>query len=144
MESDLPLGVRLLKRLLDDAFAAGRTEVIAEVMSADVVEHQFGLASTGAEAHERVRRAAQQVHDLAPDIRYTIEDWAERDDITWVRATGRGTHTGDFFGPASGRPFEITVIDVVRVRDGKVTEHWGVPDRFALMAQTGVLEHLSP
>ena len=76
MESDLPLGVRLLKRLLDDAFAAGRTEVIAEVMAADVVEHQFGLASTGAEAHERVRRAAQQVHDLAPDTRYTIDDWA--------------------------------------------------------------------
>jgi predicted SnoaL-like aldol condensation-catalyzing enzyme len=37
---------------------------------------------------------------------------------------------------------EITVIDVVRVVDGRIVEHWGVPDRFALLAQTGVLDRL--
>jgi predicted ester cyclase len=28
------------------------------------------------------------------------------------------------------------------VADGQITEHWGVPDRFALLAQTGVLDRL--
>jgi hypothetical protein len=28
------------------------------------------------------------------------------------------------------------------VVDGKLVEHWGVPDRFALLAQAGVLDRL--
>jgi len=26
--------------------------------------------------------------------------------------------------------------------DGRIVEHWGVPDRFALLAQTGVLARI--
>jgi predicted ester cyclase len=54
----------------------------------------------------------------------------------------QGTASGPFFGPPSGRPIDITVIDVVRVVDGRIVEHWGVPDRFALLAQTGLLDRL--
>jgi predicted ester cyclase len=59
-----------------------------------------------------------------------------------VRA--RGTASGPFFGPPSNRPIDITVIDVARIVDGQIVEHWGVPDRFALLAQTGVLDRLAP
>ena len=55
----------------------------------------------------------------------------------------RGTNTGPFFGPPSRRPVEITVIDIARIVDGRIVEHWGVPDRFALLAQTGVLDRLT-
>jgi predicted ester cyclase len=27
--------------------------------------------------------------------------------------------------------------------DGRIVEHWGVPDRFAALAQTGVLDRLA-
>jgi hypothetical protein len=33
----------------------------------------------------------------------------------------------------------ITVIDVCRFEDGRIVEHWGVPDRFHQMAQLGLL-----
>lgn len=50
-----------------------------------------------------------------------------------------GTHTGPFIGPATGNPVHFTVIDVATVRDGRIVEHWGVPDRFAILAQTDQL-----
>jgi predicted ester cyclase len=28
------------------------------------------------------------------------------------------------------------------VVDGRIVEHWGVPDRFAMLAQTGILGRL--
>ena len=141
METE-PEGVQVLRRILDEGFALGRTEIVDELFAPDLVEHQFGMAASGAEALEKVRRAMTDVHGMAPDIQYTIEDWAERDGVSWVRVTARGTMTGPFFGPPSGRPFEITVIDVARVVDGKLVEHWGVPDRFGLLAQSGVLDRL--
>jgi predicted ester cyclase len=30
-------------------------------------------------------------------------------------------------------------MDVCRFENGKIVEHWGVPDRFAVMAQLGLL-----
>jgi predicted ester cyclase len=53
--------------------------------------------------------------------------------------TCRGTNRGGFMGPPNGKSFEITVIDIARYEDGKIVEHWGVPDRFAVMAQLGLL-----
>jgi predicted ester cyclase len=82
------------------------------------------------------------VHRAVPDIAFTIEDSVERDDTIWMRARGRGTASGPFFGAPSGRPIDITMVDIARVRDGRVVEHWGVPDRFALLAQTGLLERI--
>jgi len=35
------------------------------------------------------------------------------------------------------------VFDLARVADGQIIEHWGVPDRFALLAQTGMLDRLA-
>ena len=79
---------------------------------------------------------------IVASSRFTIEDSAEVDDRIWVRVRGRGTASGSFSGPPSHRPVDITVMDVARVRDGRVVEHWGVPDRFAMLAQTGVLDRV--
>lgn len=83
------------------------------------------------------------MHGAFPDIAFTIEDEIESDDTIWVRVTGRGTASGPFFGPPSGRPVAFTVIDIARVVEGRIVEHWGVPDRFALLGQTGVLDRLA-
>jgi len=134
---------RVLQRMFDEGFATGDDAIVDELCSADLVEHQFGLAGRGAEAVEHVKAAVRDVHRMAPDLRFTIEDAVESGDTIWVRVRGRGTATGPFFGPPSGRPLDFTVIDVARVVDGRIVEHWGVPDRFAGLAQTGVLARLA-
>ena len=84
-----------------------------------------------------MKAAIRDVHGAMPDISFTIEDSAESGDIirvrvrVRVRVRGRGTATGPFFGPPSGRPVDFTVVDVALVADGRITEHWGVPDRLA-------------
>ena len=134
---------RVLQRMFDEGFATGDDTIVDELCSADLVEHQFGLAGRGAEAVEHVKAAVRDVHRMAPDLRFTIEDAVESGDTIWVRVRGRGTATGPFFGPPSGRPLDFTVIDVARVVAGRIVEHWGVPDRFAVLAQTGVLARLA-
>lgn len=45
-------------------------------------------------------------------------------------------------GPPNGKPFQITVYDTCRFENGRIVEHWGVPDRFALLAQLGMLPRM--
>ena len=137
-----PTALAVMRRIFDAGFARGDTSVVDDVCSPDLVEHQFGLSGSGQDAINHVKSAIRDVHSAVPDLTFTIEDWAENGDTIWVRVRGRGTATGPFFGPPSGRPVDITVVDVARVVDGRIVEHWGVPDRFAMLAQTGVLDRL--
>jgi predicted ester cyclase len=134
---------RVLRRIFDEGFATGNEAIADEVCTPDLVDHQFGTAGRGAEAIAHVKAAIRNVHEAVPDISFTIEDWVQDGDVIWVRVRGRGTATGPYFGPPSGRPVDFTVIDVCRVTGGRIAEHWGVPDRFAMMAQTGVLDRLA-
>ena len=140
----LPDSVNVLKRILFEGFATGNTGIVDELFSPDLMEHQFGMEGRGPNALAHVKEAIRQVHEAMPDLRYEVADWATRDNTAWVRFTGQGTNTGPFFGPPSGKHVELTVIDIAVVVDGRVTEHWGVPDRFSLLQQTGVLKRLRP
>lgn len=133
----------VMRRMLDEGFAAGDTSVVDELCAPELIEHQFGLAGTGTEAIAHVKAAIRDLHATIRDLTFTVEDETESGDTIWVRARARGTATGTFFGPPSGRPVDIAVVDVARVVDGRIVEHWGVPDRFALLAQTGVLDRLA-
>jgi predicted ester cyclase len=53
--------------------------------------------------------------------------------------TARGIQKGQFGPmPPTGKKIEITVIDIMRFKEGKLLEHWGVPDRSAAMEQLGM------
>lgn len=133
----------VMRRIFDEGFSTGDDTVVDQICSPDLVEHQFGLSGTGAEAVQHVKDAIRDVHAAVPDISFTIEDSVETEETIWMRVRGTGTATGPFFGPPSGRQVDITVLDVARVVDGRIVEHWGVPDRFAMLAQTGVLDRLA-
>ncbi|MFF1823165.1 ester cyclase [Kribbella sp. NPDC058245] len=135
-----PLAV--LERILHEGFATGNEAIVDEVCAPEMVEHQFGLAGTGAEAHKNVKAAIRQVHSIMPDLVYTLEDSVVVGDVVWARGRARGTATGGFFGPPSNAPIDMALFEMARVVDGLIVEHWGCPDRFALLAQTGVLDRL--
>lgn len=133
----------VLERILQEGFATGNDAIVDEVCAPDLIEHQFGLAGRGEPAREQVRAAIRQVYELMPDIVYTLEDSVVVGDVVWARGRARGTATGSFFGPPSNAPIDIALFEMARVVDGRIVEHWGSPDRFALLAQTGALARLS-
>lgn len=127
---------QIFKILIEDGFSKGDVSVFDEYTSPDFIEHQHGFNPANAEG---VKKAIQGLHRAFPDFSLTIEDLAVDRDKVWGRMTGRGTHKGQF-GPMfpTGKRFEITVIDIGKFKDGKLIEHWGVPDRLSLMEQLGM------
>ena len=128
------------RQVIAEAFNKGNYAVLQDHFNPSFVEHQFGLHPTieGLQADIRFLRTA------FPDLTLTIEDMVADGDKLWVRMTARGTNNGGFMGPPNGKSFEIAVFDQVRFLDGRIVEHWGSPDRFAMLAQLGMLPQRKP
>jgi predicted ester cyclase len=135
LQMDSEQNKAVFSRVIGQVFNQGNYQVLPELFNPDFVEHQFGLRPTIA----GVQSDIENLRGNFPDLTLTIEEMEAVGDKVWARMTARGTNLGGFMGPPNGRTFEIAVFDLCRFRDGKIVEHWGSPDRFAMMAQLGLL-----
>jgi steroid delta-isomerase-like uncharacterized protein len=88
---------------------------------------------------EGVKYICKMLKAAMPDFSQEIVDMVAEGDRVVVRAVSRGTHQGEMMGlPPTGKQVQIDEIHIVRVKDGKMTEHWGLVDQAALMAQLGL------
>jgi predicted ester cyclase len=135
---------RLFRRLIDEGFNRGDLSVADEITAPDIVEHQdFG--PDHAAGAEGVRAVITSLRRAFPDFHLQIEDIATSGDTVWARLTATGTHDGPFMGhPPTGRRMRATVFDVVRVVDGRMVEHWGVPDRLGVLYQLEIVAQPIP
>lgn len=70
------------------------------------------------------------------NLTVTIHDQIAEADRVTTRKTISGVHTGTLMGvPATGRDVAISVIDIVRVEDGRYAEHWGLNTLANVLAQ---------
>jgi predicted ester cyclase len=91
-------------------------------------------------AAERTKIAFRQLFTAFPDLHVTIQDQVAEGDKVVTHKLFHGTHQGPFMGAApTGRQVEFAVIDILRLDNGKVVEHWAVQDRLALLQQLGIL-----
>lgn len=75
-----------------------------------------------------------------PDFRLVLEDVLAEGDRVAARWTFRGTHGGEFLGMApTGKPVSMSAVEVNRVADGEVAEHWVVLDQLGLLRQLGAI-----
>ncbi|MFZ0142366.1 MAG: ester cyclase [Aeromicrobium sp.] len=64
---------------------------------------------------------------------------AEGDQVV-TKKTFHGTHTAELAGiPPTGRTVTLQYVDIRRVRDGRITEHWLAMDQLSFMQQLGVI-----
>ena len=71
-----------------------------------------------------------------PDATVTIDEQLAERDLVATRKTLRGTHLGELWGlPPSGNRVELEFIDIFRIRDAKLIEHWTSMDLDALRSQ---------
>ena len=115
----------------------GRVDQLADLISPDYIEHD-PLPGQGSGREGVLDRFSMITTALAPH--FTIEDLVAEGDRIVVRWTNAGTHVGEFAGiPATGRTFTIAGIDIYRVADEQLCEHWHVIDQLGMLAQLGLL-----
>ena len=75
-----------------------------------------------------------------PDIRHQVQDQLSEGDRVATRILVRGTHQNEMMGvPATGNEIAISAINIVRVVQGKIAEHWINSDALGMLVQLGVV-----
>ena len=75
-----------------------------------------------------------------PDVKATVEDLLADGDKVVALVSYRGTQEGPFkdLSP-TGKPITLMGINIFRIVNGKMVEHWGLIDRLSALQQLGVV-----
>ena len=121
-----------VRRLLEEGWNQGRLEVVDELVARDA-EPAHESPSPGRQSW---KDAIVMYRSAFPDLNYRIEDLFGAGDKVVLRWTATATDTVGFMGrPPTGRRASATGINIYRIADGMLAEHWDEWDLAGLLQQ---------
>ncbi|GAB2629793.1 ester cyclase [Prescottella soli] len=126
----------VVRRNTEQVQGGGDFAVFDELFADDYVDHTPQPGTTPDKAGTRL--LYQSLRAAFPDFHAEIHWQSAEGTLVTTYKTYRGTHRGVFMGIApTGRAVEFETVDAMRVRDGRIVEHWGVANLLSLMKQLG-------
>ncbi|CDO08000.1 MULTISPECIES: ester cyclase [Mycobacteriaceae] len=124
----------LVRRNTEQVQGGGDFTVFDELFADGFTDHtpQPGITPD----KEGVRALYTGLRTAFPDLHAEIHWQTVDDDKVTTFKTYRGTHHGEFLGIApTGRPISFDTVDVFRVHNGQLTDHWGVANLLGVLIQ---------
>jgi steroid delta-isomerase-like uncharacterized protein len=77
----------------------------------------------------------QILHAAFSEVQVAVKDMIADEQQVATRKEITGIHTGELMGiPPTGKHITLRVIDILRITDGQITDHWG-ENNFAAVVQ---------
>ena len=131
----------VVRRNTEQVQGAGDFALFEELFDDDFVDHTAQPGTTADRAGVRVlyNRPRAAFPDFRPETHWQTTDG----DIVTTYKTYHGTRQGGFLIAPNGKTIQFETVDAMRVRDGKITDHWGWPI-CTPSCTTGTIARLSP
>jgi predicted ester cyclase len=131
----------LMRRVYEEGFTQKNLDVLDELIALDFTDHNPNPGQ--APGLEGLKQFISSMHTTLPDLQVNVEDMVAEGDKVVARLRISGTHQGEFMGNApTGNQVTFTGIDILRIAEGKVVEHWGNFDELGMLRQLGVIPEL--
>jgi steroid delta-isomerase-like uncharacterized protein len=129
---------RFAAERVEALFNRGEVDRVEELVTPDFVNHEAWPGEDP--GYEGFRLRLQRLHEAISDLHMEIHESLAEGDLVAYRATLSGTHTGPLLGiPATGRSFRAQHMHMLRLRDGRASEHWATRDDLGMLQQLGVI-----
>jgi steroid delta-isomerase-like uncharacterized protein len=127
----------LVRRYYQEVLNAGNVGLLDELAVPDYDEHSpFPGQPNGIEGLKA--RVGAILASFRPV--FALRELIAEGDTVVAYWTNTGKHQGEFMGiPPSGRTVTISGVDVHRLRDGRMAEHWHVIEELQMLQQLGVI-----
>lgn len=127
------------QRWFDELWNKKNYDIVYEYVGETFLVHGAGgqVVKDGPEGPKGIAKAW---HEAMPDGKMTIDDIIVEGELSTIRMTWEGTHTGKFGDfPPSGKKVKVTSIGIDRVVNGKIVEGWGELDMLGMFQQMGII-----
>lgn len=139
MDPKLEANKTLVRRFVQEVKNGRKLDALPQFFAADYVEHNPTVASFGGGV-AGYQRFLGHLFTGFPDDQVEIELLVAEGDTVCYRARESGTHRAEFLKvPATGKRAEWTELQFLRIKDGKVVEHWVDVDVFGWFTQLGII-----
>lgn len=129
---------RFARERVEALFNRGELDRIEEFVTPDFVNHEAWPGEDPGVEGFRLRMS--RLHEAISDMRMEVHEVVAGGDLIAYRATLSGVHTGPLQGLApTGRSFSARHMHMLRMRDGRSSEHWAVRDDLSMLRQLGVI-----
>jgi predicted ester cyclase len=130
------LAKSVVRRNTEEVQGQGNFELFEELFADDFVDHTPQPDTTADK--DGVRVLYHRLREAFPDFRPEIHWQTVDGDLVTTYKTYHGTHLGPIFGiTPTGRKVQFETVDAMRVRNGRIVEHWGVANLLSLVSQLG-------
>jgi len=124
----------IIRRYLEEAYNKNNPSILDELCAPNYARY-LSNAPTPLNLIQQKQRLAG-MRTAFPDLRVEIVRLIAEENFVTLQVIVRGTQRGAFMGvEASGREIAMPAIDIVRVENEKMVEHWGGMDSGVLMQQ---------
>jgi steroid delta-isomerase-like uncharacterized protein len=128
----------IVRRFIDEVWNDGNVDVIDEIITADAIDHNPNPGQPP--GSEGVKWVVRTFRAAMPDLHMELHDQIAEGSTVVSRWTFSGTQQGELFGiPSTGKRVSVSGIDVIRVADGKMNEHWLCLDQLGMLQQLGIV-----
>jgi steroid delta-isomerase-like uncharacterized protein len=108
-----------------------------EIMRDDYIQHNEDTPQGKA----GFKQFFEQIFKAMPDFSYTMKKIIAEGDTVMMYSTTTATHKSEWLGnPATGNKLNFDVVDIFRIENGKIAEHWDVADTLKLFTQVGKIK----
>ena len=128
---------KLVETLCKTVFQKHDFNRLDEIMRDDYIQHNEDTPQGKAGFKEFF----EQMSKAMPDFSYTIKKIVAEGDTVMMYSTTTATHLGEWLeNPPTGNKLSFDVVDIFRIENGKVAEHWDVADTLKLFTQVGKIK----
>jgi predicted SnoaL-like aldol condensation-catalyzing enzyme len=120
------------------AIETGDVSGLDSIIDKDFVDHSGPNGDV--KGLDSLKAFFTMLHSHVPDIKITAIANATDGDYNFDYNRMTGTTNSEFMGMPANYKFDMTGVDVVKVRDGKAVEHWSYADPNEMMKMMGEMK----
>lgn len=116
-----------------DVFDKGDIAALDTLLTDDIVDHQIDTIYIKKTGKEGVKEMFEAVDKAVNGKHTTIHSMAVSGDTVMIFSTTTGTWVDSMMGmPPTNKEIKFPGVDIIRISEGKVAEHWGFIDMAAM------------
>ena len=128
---------QIVQRYFTEVWNGGKLEVLNELLDKQYINHTPSTPNPPV-GPDGLKPIVAAIRRAFPDLHFEIKELIANDSMAVARLIMTGTQKDSLFNlPPTGKQITVNQMNIEKISNGKIIEHWRVTDELSMMKQLG-------